>query len=85
MGWARCGTDDPGRMIGYAIRAECDEPGCDATIDRGLSYVCGGMHGGDEHGCGGYFCGQHLWIRSGFQLCRGCSILWDLGHPDEDV
>ena len=60
MGWAYCGKDDWGREIGYAIEATCDKKGCDEVIDRGLGYVCGPMHGGDEGGCGRYFCGDHL-------------------------
>lgn len=60
MGWADCGTDDLGRPIGYAHAAVCDKPGCDVKIDRGLSYVCGSMHGGGEFGCGRYFCWPHL-------------------------
>jgi len=59
MGWAYCGTDDYGREIGYGIGATCDQRGCDEVIDRGLGYVCGPMHGGDEGGCGRYFCGEH--------------------------
>ena len=64
MGWANCGTDSKGRPIGYAHDATCDHPGCDAKIDRGLSYACGGMHGTrDRHDvvdvCEGYFCGEH--------------------------
>lgn len=62
MGWAYCGTDEDGREIGYAIEAECDHPDCHEKIDRGLSYVCGNMHGGDEWGCGKYFCPKHLYL-----------------------
>lgn len=58
MGWADCGYYE-GRPIGYGTEATCDFPGCEAEIDRGLSYVCGRMHGGDN-GCGGYFCSKHL-------------------------
>ncbi|MCE9560421.1 MAG: hypothetical protein K8U57_00040 [Planctomycetes bacterium] len=58
MGWAFCGTDNAGREIGYAVAAMCDFPGCVAEIDRGLGYVCGMMHGG-ENGCGRYFCDAH--------------------------
>lgn len=58
MGWACCGKDDRGREIGYGITATCDKKGCDEVIDRGLSYVCGSMHGG-EGGCGRYFCYTH--------------------------
>jgi len=61
MGWANCGEDSKGRKIGYAIEAFCDHPGCTETIDRGLSYACGGMHGvGPDGACEGYFCGNHL-------------------------
>lgn len=59
MGWADCGDDSKGRPIGYAHEATCDHPGCDAKIDRGLSYACGGMHGETEVGCEGYFCEAH--------------------------
>ncbi len=59
MGWADCGNDPDGRPIGYAFPATCDQPGCKAKIDRGLSYVCGDMHGGGELGCGKYFCEDH--------------------------
>lgn len=60
MGWGDCGDDDRGRPIGYMFEATCDEPQCNCKIDRGLSYVCGSMHGGGEYGCGGYFCTHHL-------------------------
>jgi hypothetical protein len=58
MGWEFCGTDDDGREIGYGVAATCDFPGCAEKIDRGLAYVCGTMHGG-ENGCGKYFCDKH--------------------------
>lgn len=60
VGWSYCGEDDLGRPIGYSIEAVCDFPGCEAEIDRGLSYCCGGMHGGGDDGCGRYFCPEHL-------------------------
>ena len=59
MSWAHCGTDSQGREIGYAIRATCDHLNCSQEIDRGLSYVCGGMHGEDEVSCERYFCERH--------------------------
>lgn len=62
MGWGNCGTDSKGRPIGYSHSATCDHPVCNAEIDRGLSYACGGMHGETEYGCEGYFCTQHLTI-----------------------
>lgn len=59
MGWGNCGTDSDGRPIGYVFPATCDHPGCEAEIDRGLSYVCGDMHGASECSCEGYFCHEH--------------------------
>ena len=58
MGWGY-GINAEGREVGYSIEAECDYPDCHAKIDRGLSYVCGGMHDGGEWGCGKYFCSKH--------------------------
>lgn len=77
MGWAYCGDDDLGRPIGYGTGAMCDAPECFAIIHRGLSYVCGNMHGGEEYGCGRYFCRKHLITcemvdNSHNQLCAGC-------------
>ena len=62
MGWANCGTDSQGRPIGYAFETTCDHPECNAKIDRGVSYACGGMHGEDEISCEKYFCPKHLEI-----------------------
>ena len=59
MGWGNCGVDSQGRPIGYMHDAECDHPGCNEKIDRGLDYACGGMHGEDENSCEKYFCSQH--------------------------
>jgi hypothetical protein len=78
MGWANCGEDDLGRLIGYAHEATCDYSGCSTKIDRGLSYVCGGMHGGDGFGCGRYFCEAHRQSvetkvdRRLIGVCRAC-------------
>lgn len=85
MGWGDCGTDDEGRPIGYGVEATCDEPGCTARIDRGLSYCCGKEHGGGEWGCGRYFCGKHLslaWAGEDEeicspQLCTSCVARWN--------
>ena len=77
MGWAHCGTDSEGRYIGYAIVATCDEPGCEAEIDRGLAYACGGMHGDGglkgDWGCEKYFCPEHLVCGHEDMLCRQCA------------
>ena len=74
MGWASCGQDRYGREMGYAVLATCDEKGCTERIDRGLAYVCGGMHEGGDFGCGGYFCPEHLYIpdRRDASLCKRC-------------
>jgi hypothetical protein len=58
-----------GREAGYSVEATCDEPGCDAQIDRGLGYLCGTDPGGSEDSCGDYFCGKHLF---GGQRCARC-------------
>lgn len=82
MGWAT-GTNAAGRDIGYGVEATCDHPTCSTEIDRGLAYVCGGIHDGDEHGCGKYFCDEHLGYRvvvgddrepklAAPQLCDAC-------------
>lgn len=84
MGWGY-GINDQGREVGYGVEATCDHEGCDEKIDRGLAYVCGGMHDGDEHGCGRYFCGEHLgyyWRGPdedmSVQLCGACGPRWQL-------
>lgn len=82
MGWS-CGYDTTWkRDIGYGVPALCDQPNCNAEIDRGLSYVCGGRPYGGEYGCGLYFCCNHLWMidrtlddsePAVIQLCEPCS------------
>lgn len=78
MGWGNCGADSKGRPIGYVFKAPCDFPGCDVRIDRGLSYVCGHMHGEDEISCEGYFCGMHksngiIWEGVFCTICDACA------------
>lgn len=88
MGWADCGTDDHGRKIGYAFIAKCDHKGCRHKINRGLSYVCGDMHGGGEVGCGQYFCQEHRqgWIPESdghlAQVCEECEVIWRKENPE---
>jgi hypothetical protein len=78
MGW-QVGFDSRwNRDIGYGVPAECDHPGCEAPIDRGLAYVCGGQPYGGEHGCGLYFCSGHLLVgldreMRGVQQCERCA------------
>lgn len=89
MGWAY-GVAPDGRPIGYSVAATCDEPGCDTSIDRGLSYVCGHMHGGDGIGCGNYFCYDHLVYAKvpsedrAVQVCRLCAERLDYESGDDD-
>jgi len=82
MGWGR-GENAEHRAVGYLVVAECDQDDCERQIDRGLAYVCGGMHDGGEQGCGGYFCDGHLFFlmdngkeSPGHQLCPACSEQW---------
>lgn len=82
-----------GRPCGYGVKAICDFPGCTTKIDRGLAFVCGGMHDGGEHGCGGYFCEEHRSFaipaedengeRVG-ELCPDCLKEWEAAHPEEE-
>lgn len=91
MGWANCGEDSKGRPIGYAHEAQCDAPGCEAQIHRGLSYACGGMHGTSEWSCEGYFCEAHrsncLPIDDQTEIvCDACyaeAKAWAVAHPDD--
>lgn len=89
MGWASCGTDSKGRSIGYGFDATCDHPGCDAKIDRGLSYACGGMHGDGGHlgdfGCEKYFCGDHRRCGEHDMLCYECLAEEEKYLADEQV
>jgi len=60
---------------GYTVEDICEEAGCDERIDRGLAHLCGEKPGGDEYGCGGYFCSSHLYLSSQEghpQMCKGC-------------
>lgn len=62
MGYASYEITRNGEKIqaGYGVEAECEKDGCTERIDRGLAHLCGQTPGGDEYGCGGYFCEQHL-------------------------
>jgi hypothetical protein len=76
MGWSIGFDSNWNRDIGYGVPATCDHPGCNKEIDRGLSYVCGGEPFGGEHGCGLYFCIDHLVFageaRRSVLLCNRC-------------
>jgi hypothetical protein len=90
MGWAHCRNSN-GRECGYSVEATCDFPGCTEAIDRGLAFVCGGMHDGGENGCGGYFCDKHL--TSGWRgeneeeysgpVCHKCCEAFEKATPAE--
>ncbi|WP_435597077.1 hypothetical protein [Streptomyces anulatus] len=71
MGYAHYEISRNGQTIqaGYAVEATCEEDGCEESIDRGLGHLCGKHPGGDEHGCGGYYCGQHLTYDNHCQRC----------------
>lgn len=69
-----------GEMGGYGHESICDAPGCEEPIDRGLAYLCGRQPGGDEHHCGGYFCGEHLYLGGAFgQACDECYVERTIG------
>lgn len=73
MGWSIGYDTNWKRDIGYGVPATCDHPDCNAQIDRGLSYVCGGEPYGGDRGCGLYFCGKHLFMYARLpQLCARC-------------
>lgn len=60
---------------GYGVETVCERDGCEEQIDRGLAHLCGEVPGGDEYGCGGYFCGEHLYMTLDGVLgdrCKSC-------------
>ena len=69
MGWSIGYDSNHERDIGYGVPAYCDHPGCNAKIDRGLGYVCGGEPYGGDDGCGLFFCGTH----GGLGQCERCA------------
>lgn len=85
MGYAHYEITRNGETIqaGYGIETVCEKDNCREVIDRGLGHLCGQTPGGDEHGCGGYFCGQHL---LGDNQCETCSAAANEAnrwvHPD---
>ncbi|MBF6368398.1 hypothetical protein IU469_22130 [Nocardia puris] len=88
MSWAVGYDTNWRRDIGYGVPATCDHPGCGEGIDRGLYFVCCGEEPrGGEHGCGLYFCGQHL--RYGDDdlpaRCERCQAGADPFAPTPDV
>lgn len=73
MGWSIGYDEKWKRDIGYGVPAVCDHPDCNKSIDRGLSYVCGSEPYGGDHGCGLYFCTDHLyWGQNDPNMCERC-------------
>jgi hypothetical protein len=61
---------------GYNVPDVCNLSTCTTEIDRGAGYLCGSTPGGDEHGCGYYFCEDDLYcVETGdgetVQVCEG--------------
>lgn len=82
MGWSIGFDNNWNRDIGYGVPAYCDHPKCNAEINRGLSYVCGGEPYGGDRGCGLYFCDEH----GGGRLCPRCEArrATPYKHPKSD-
>lgn len=72
MGWSIGYDNNWKRDIGYGVPATCDYPSCGKEINRGLSYVCGTHAYGGEHGCGLFFCSEHLHLTRRGNLCERC-------------
>lgn len=86
MSWAVGYDNTWQRDVGYGVPARCDQPLCQAQIDRGLAYVCGSDPFGGESGCGLYFCSDHLfWNAEAVQLCDRCIVDKQPYAPTEDV
>jgi hypothetical protein len=83
MSWSIGYDENWKRDIGYGVPATCDHPGCGAEIDRGLSYVCGGEPYGGEHGCGLYFCADHLLLSMDGDASQVCDRCHDGDTPFE--
>lgn len=82
--------DTPLGPAGYAVADTCHEADCSAEIDRGLGYLCGSTPGGEgEHGCGKWFCDEHLCMAPenvtvlGGGLCNKCILEYDGVDNDE--
>ncbi len=74
MSWSIGFDGEWNRDIGYGVPAYCDHPGCNAEIDRGLGYVCGGEPYGGDHGCGLFICAEHQHANDDcYQLCQHCA------------
>ncbi|RPE44149.1 hypothetical protein EDD90_7379 [Streptomyces sp. Ag109_O5-1] len=88
MGYAHYTISRNGEEIeaGYAVETVCEKTGCKEQIDRGLAHLCGATPGGDEYGCGGYFCAEHLLgapVPEASGQCEPCSKRYDAEHPED--
>lgn len=83
MGYAYYTITRRGEEIeaGYDVVDVCNEPGCGTEINRGLGYLCGDTPGGDEFGCGGYYCCSHLYTAPEEQHGWRCVRCSDLTPP----
>lgn len=86
MGYAHYEVVRGGETIeaGYAVKAMCDKPDCTARVYRGIDALCGETPGGDEHGCGGYFCDPHLYMAPEGQSGYRCFLCKDRGADPLD-
>ena len=65
--------DTPLGDAGYGITDTCHRRGCPAEIDRGLAHLCGDQPGREsEHGCGRWFCPDHLYGSWPSSRCGHC-------------
>lgn len=86
MSWAR-GIREDGKEAGYDIPDVCGIDECGVSIDRGISYTCGGtLYFHEGYGCGEWFCSAHLYLGDQLAfLCPTCSQAEDdLGQWIED-
>jgi hypothetical protein len=90
MGYAHYEVYRKGLRVeaGYGVEDVCNLAVCTVDIDRGLGFLCGQRPGGDEFGCGHYFCADHLFYAqvgdASVQVCEKCLdvINADLLDPD---
>lgn len=69
MGYGVYPDPEHDRWAGYMVPAECDKPGCEKKITRGMDYKCDSHAGAEvdgeyvsvEEGCGLFFCHSHLY------------------------
>ncbi|MGX1254184.1 hypothetical protein RKD48_006695 [Streptomyces ambofaciens] len=64
---------------GYLVEALCDKADCTTKIRRGIEALCGETPGGDEYGCGGYFCDADLYMAPQGQTGYRCFLCMQ-GH-----